>query len=374
MSQFYVIINVLASLNASILFCLLFFRKNNTLPNFALSVVMLVPALYFANSLLMLQGIFFPILFFVVQFIAILYAPMIAIYVYALLGKSMRQLQLLYVLSALIGCIPIYLFVEYLGWDTEQQVQFYNGLIHKPYPDRVTLYSVIFYTFQQLAFIYLLVVIIKAKKKAYQYFSNIDRHKIRYLQNFMTLLVILNFLIVGLYVSFDILFVEYLLIPIVVTIIYVFLTYYAFKNNAIYTREGYRIYLQENIPEEMTSTTISEPNQYSDVVREVKIALANPEVLKDSSLTIKKLAKHLNIPIGVLSKSINQELNSNFYDLVNSKRVEASKKLLASDTNHTIEAIGYEVGFNSRATFYRAFKKYTSMTPTAYIQSRKKAD
>lgn len=50
--------------------------------------------------------------------------------------------------------------------------------------------------------------------------------------------------------------------------------------------------------------------------------------------------------------------------LINEKRVERAKVLVGNKINQmTIEAIAYEAGFNRRASFYRAFKKCTSLTP-----------
>ncbi|MDB5014764.1 MAG: helix-turn-helix-domain containing protein AraC type, partial [Daejeonella sp.] len=49
-------------------------------------------------------------------------------------------------------------------------------------------------------------------------------------------------------------------------------------------------------------------------------------------------------------------------------RIEEAKKQLKqiNELNYTIEGIGYNCGFGSRAAFYRAFKKYTKMTPTEF--------
>ena len=57
----------------------------------------------------------------------------------------------------------------------------------------------------------------------------------------------------------------------------------------------------------------------------------------------------------------------NFYDFINKYRVEEAKKLLIEDIhNYKILAIAYEVGFNSKATFNRVFKKFTELTPSEF--------
>jgi len=38
-----------------------------------------------------------------------------------------------------------------------------------------------------------------------------------------------------------------------------------------------------------------------------------------------------------------------------------------NELNITIEGLAFDVGYNSRSAFYRAFKKYTDLTPTEYL-------
>jgi AraC-like DNA-binding protein len=93
---------------------------------------------------------------------------------------------------------------------------------------------------------------------------------------------------------------------------------------------------------------------------------SNKPYLK-SDLKISELADLLSVPAYQLSQLINDELLVNFYDFINKYRVEEAKKLLTGDTrNYKILAIAYEVGFNSKATFNRVFKKFTGLTPSGF--------
>jgi AraC-like DNA-binding protein len=86
-----------------------------------------------------------------------------------------------------------------------------------------------------------------------------------------------------------------------------------------------------------------------------------------SDLKISELAAALGVPAYQLSQVINEGFLVNFYDFVNKYRVEEAKKLLVEDTRgYKILAIGYEVGFNSKATFNRVFKNATGLTPSEY--------
>ena len=93
---------------------------------------------------------------------------------------------------------------------------------------------------------------------------------------------------------------------------------------------------------------------------------SNKPYLK-SDLKISELADSLTVPYYQLSQLINDEFLVNFYDFINKYRVEEAKKLLIEDrNNYKILAIAYEVGFNSKATFNRVFKKFTDLTPSEF--------
>ena len=88
----------------------------------------------------------------------------------------------------------------------------------------------------------------------------------------------------------------------------------------------------------------------------------------DSTLSLYDLSGKLKIPTHHLSQILNTCLNKNFFDFVNSYRIEESKKLLSnSDTRKkTILQIVYDTGFNSKSVFNTAFKKYTGITPSQF--------
>jgi YesN/AraC family two-component response regulator len=85
-------------------------------------------------------------------------------------------------------------------------------------------------------------------------------------------------------------------------------------------------------------------------------------------LNIQLLAQKINISYKKISSSIKESTNENFNTFVNKYRVEEVKLMLSSEKykDYSIEAIGYEAGFNSKACFYTAFKKFTEKPPTSY--------
>ncbi len=86
------------------------------------------------------------------------------------------------------------------------------------------------------------------------------------------------------------------------------------------------------------------------------------------SLSIYELAHALQISKHHLSQLINGRFQKNFYDFVNTYRVEEVKKLMRDPKKQHLNtlALALEAGFKSKATFNASFKKLTGQTPTEY--------
>ncbi len=90
----------------------------------------------------------------------------------------------------------------------------------------------------------------------------------------------------------------------------------------------------------------------------------------DSQLTIAQLAKKTEVPTHHLSQLLNDHLDRNFFEFINSYRVEEVKKRFMDPTykNLTLLGIALDSGFNSKASFNRIFKQMTRQTPSEYIK------
>jgi len=89
---------------------------------------------------------------------------------------------------------------------------------------------------------------------------------------------------------------------------------------------------------------------------------------KDSTLSLPKIAKDLNLSPNIISQLINEQLKQNFCDYLNNYRIEEAKKMLIDKKkqNLTIASIAYDCGFNSLSAFNNAFKKFTKLKPSEY--------
>ncbi len=93
-------------------------------------------------------------------------------------------------------------------------------------------------------------------------------------------------------------------------------------------------------------------------------------VYVNAELSLVQMARQLKTNPTILSKTINQGFGKNFNDFVNHYRIEAIKgKLLAGEQKtQTLLGLAYDCGFNSKATFNRAFKKATGASPKEWIE------
>ena len=89
----------------------------------------------------------------------------------------------------------------------------------------------------------------------------------------------------------------------------------------------------------------------------------------DPEITVAKLAELQRVTPATLSRVLNEHLDQNFFDFINRYRVEEFKnQALSEDASRlSIMGIAYECGFNSKAAFYRAFKKHEKCSPSEYL-------
>ncbi|NRB53475.1 MAG: AraC family transcriptional regulator [Saprospiraceae bacterium] len=102
------------------------------------------------------------------------------------------------------------------------------------------------------------------------------------------------------------------------------------------------------------------------ILAKLKGLMYQEELFKNPNLKLPDVAKRLNITPHRLSQLLNDNLGTNFPSFVNEFRVENAKTLLLENKVFSLEAIGYECGFNSKSTFYATFKKYVGTTPAKY--------
>lgn len=108
----------------------------------------------------------------------------------------------------------------------------------------------------------------------------------------------------------------------------------------------------------------SESKSFIKIEKQIK----QKKLYLNPNLNLQLLSKILNLSQGYISQTLNSNSQLNFNEYVNSLRIDDAKHMLKSTDfdNYTIVAIGLECGFNSKSSFYSAFKKFTNKTPSEF--------
>jgi len=147
------------------------------------------------------------------------------------------------------------------------------------------------------------------------------------------------------------------------TVLIIFGLYFSLKKVIVYRR------LKKKYKHSSLNLTPDEAGEYT---RKLLYLIEMENVYQDPDISLNSLAQRLKLSPRNLSQVINEQLKKSFHELINTYRVkEAQKMLTAPETAHrSVLEIGYDVGFNSKSAFNRAFKHFTQLTPS---QFRKKS-
>lgn len=124
--------------------------------------------------------------------------------------------------------------------------------------------------------------------------------------------------------------------------------------------------------EECCIKTESGYNVYTHIFKEkLQKIMEEQKLYLNPKLTVNDVANAIGTNRTYLSSYFNNELNTTFYDYINTLRIEESSKPLLAVFPYTmnIDEIAEASGFNSISTFRRAFLKKTGMTPLQYRKS-----
>jgi AraC-like DNA-binding protein len=121
-----------------------------------------------------------------------------------------------------------------------------------------------------------------------------------------------------------------------------------------------------------TESFIMEDEEFQELLSKIKQKVINDSLYLEPELNLQQLADQTNSTSKKVSHVINIHYHQNFSDFINSFRIEKAKELLAdkSKEDYNVMEIGYEVGFNSKATFNRVFSKFTNISPTEYRKTQ----
>lgn len=127
----------------------------------------------------------------------------------------------------------------------------------------------------------------------------------------------------------------------------------------------------EEAPEGFASKRVEQVEDIAGLKRQVEECMAKDKPYTNPKLSLSELAGKLKMSQHTLSRVINDGFEKNFFDFINSYRIDDFKKRVDNPKfkNYTLLSIAYEVGFNSKTAFNRSFKKITGQTPRDYYNA-----
>jgi len=340
-------------------------KKENVFANKFLALTILVFSFDLFTEVIALKGFIneIPWLYGLSNSIPYLYGPLVYLYVVFLIHKreSFQLTDLWHFLPFLIFQIYGIFFFYFEG--SEYQLSLINQTITAPW--HVQLIGLMILP-HGLSYLFATIFVIKKFNKTVKdNFSNIEDVDLSWLL----------YLIVGIMIIWAVVFLSYLLAYFYGKELHADLLIYITISVFLYTF-AFKSYKKSEVTKIVTQTDENTSYKKSGLTEEVAsrhiqnlhLLMKKEKSYLNDNFNLSLLAQKLNISNHNLSEIINTKLNQNFYDFVNSYRVEEVKSLIKNDreSTYSILAHGFEAGFTSKSAFYSAFKKNTGLTPAQY--------
>lgn len=339
-------------------------KKGNRISNILFGIFLLSKAFCFGNDLLFRFESavidFTPHVFLIGESFEYLLGP--ALYLYALsLAYSDFKLKRIYLLHLIPFIVHFgFMFFRFHMYSADTKIELLNSYL-LTYPEYI-----VYVSLMQLHFIIYsavtLNVLHKYRKELKNHFSSINRIKLSWLEVIVSGFIVIwgaSFIIFTLnLMGYRISYPENLSLILLFSFSN-FILYKGLKQPEIFA--GIKQRKQDNKP------MLDEEN-YNRYLKQLELVMENEKPFLNPTLSLNELADKITISPRYLSDLINRSFNQNFFDFINTYRIEEAKKMLAfdSDGRRTVLEVLYDSGFNSKSAFNTAFKKYTGITPTEY--------
>lgn len=383
-----IFVNILATLNLFLVSLILLVKSGKLLSNRLLSLVLLLPIVYYLRYIIESCG-FYNIerfLLYPAQAITATYAPVIYAFVMISTGSSEWRHKLLFPISILLVSGNIILSVFFLLFlKTDAQIDslltIKRGGIYWPY--FVSLWSVTIV--QLLYFVSMTHRNYNTLMPRIKLLNSRDREWLLFVHRFVLLLLGLFVIQIVLYIFQAQNDINSIFVPFKGVLVFLFVFYKMFQVPEIFMNQAEccteSSISETSMPENNGQTSVLEctnermDEEWLDDIYSRLIEYMNTErPYLDPEISLGSLAEGMGIGVHKLSLSINTKSGNNFFNFINSFRVEEAKRLLAEteEKSYSVEDVAYLSGFNSRASFYNAFKRHQKQTPTEYISQLQK--
>lgn len=100
--------------------------------------------------------------------------------------------------------------------------------------------------------------------------------------------------------------------------------------------------------------------------KRIEVAFEEDHIYRQNDIGLIELSTYVDFDRYKVSEVINKYYSKNFYALLNYYRIKEAKELLVTQPFTSVKSVMYGVGFNSKNSFYNAFKKDTGLSPNDF--------
>lgn len=132
---------------------------------------------------------------------------------------------------------------------------------------------------------------------------------------------------------------------------------------------------EQDVRRKYTSSALTDETR-GPILKRINEVFEDESLFCQENFSLQTLAQLCDTNQKYVSQIINETMGQNFASLLNEKRINVACKRLMDVENYgnlTIEAIVSDLGFKSRSTFSKTFKRFTGLTPGEF-QRLAKAD
>jgi AraC-like DNA-binding protein len=343
---------------------LLLSKRNKTIADKILACWLLVMAFHLLFFYFRTEGLY-PFLLGVDFPLPLLHGPLLYVYTLALSRGRVSKVALLHFVAPL--AVLLYL-IPFFALPTEQKIYVFKnqGIGYETFNmlrDFANITSGVVYVILSSLALW------KHRISIVHQFSSIDKINLRWLQYLIYWIgAIWIFVFIG-----D----EYLIFGAAV-LFTLFIGFFGIRQVGIFhsfdqvsPREAQRDESEEVLERRKYQKSGLNSESSSTLHRDLSRLMNTEKVFRESELSLADLARRLNTQPNYLSQVINEREGKNFYDYINSLRVEEFMSLVASPDSrkYTLLGLAQECGFNSKSSFNRYFKKVTGKSPSEFMQT-----
>lgn len=370
--------NIVNTIGISILAVFLLFvfqKKKKMMSDIMLIVTILIIAALFISEFWVRQGLT-PINFVFEKIISFYILPAFMVYAMLLISKDQRIKKSWWWFGLVAYAFTIYILIDF-----NILTEYDAALLEDQYKSGTPIYH-LFYrgsnVFAILALLWFLKKLKAHRKLIKDNYSFIESINLSWLSNFTWIYIINNALILLASLAFSYLHLGdldliYLIVFSSIVLSLFYLCYNGIRQYSMVEFDQAPARPVEKVEEVIANISKYETSSLSDdemqsLFDKVLRLILEEKVYLEPELKVKHLADQLGTTSHNISQTINSKAGKSFYDFVNHHRLSHFKALLSDPDNQkfTILGLGFDSGFNSKASLNRIFKNQEGITPKEF--------